>query len=345
MFSWLRDSWLSLLRIFSGDREPHSILLYGKDGLGKKEIARELAKFYLCFNKCGSGYCGSCPSCQNFSRNTHGDFIVIGSENGSKIGIDEIREMIDTVSMTAKMGHGKVVIIENAELLTVSAANSMLKILEEPFPDLLFILTADSLLKLIPTILSRCVKFKINDPDFNMAVSWMRDQVTDKSVDLKHLFLLNNYSPVDTVRFVNANQHHHINRLIKAVADFVYSRSNPAAVIDILKDITKNSPYNKADEEQKDKKSKPKELVFRIIYPWLYYIVSDIYRSRVTGSLRENYFIKTERLLEPFKKIPVHVLHESLEQLIELSRSDQILETSFIDLYIINWLNSLARKQ
>ena len=54
MFPWLRDSWLSLLRIFSGDREPHSILLYGKDGLGQEEIAREHATFYLCFNKCGA---------------------------------------------------------------------------------------------------------------------------------------------------------------------------------------------------------------------------------------------------------------------------------------------------
>lgn len=343
MFPWLKDSWLKLLKVYNGTHAPNSILIYGKDGLGKKEIARELASFYLCFNKNSAGYCGSCPSCLNMAGGTHGDFLTISSDNGSQIGIEEIRDMIETMSMSAKMQHGKVVIIENIELLTLPAANALLKILEEPAADLLFILTADNLLKIIPTILSRCVKFKINDPDYQLASSWMREQITDKSVDLKHFFLLNNYSPVDTVRFINSNQHHLIYALIYAIAEFLADGSKSGAVIECLQNITDTSPFNKADDDPKAKK-KGGKIIFSIVYPWLYFIVSDIYRSRLTGSLKENYFLKSEQLLARFRSVPVHVLHESLELLTQMARENQILATSYLDLHIVNWLQQLARR-
>ena len=100
MFPWLKDSWLKLLKVYNGTHAPNSILIYGKDGLGKKEIAHELASFYLCFNKNSAGYCGSCPSCLNMAGGTHGDFLTISSDNGSQIGIEEIRDMIETMSMS-----------------------------------------------------------------------------------------------------------------------------------------------------------------------------------------------------------------------------------------------------
>lgn len=343
MFPWLKDQWQELLKIYNGNFAPQAILIYGKDGLGKKEIANELAKYYLCFNKSNQGYCDQCPSCQNFTNNTHGDFIVINSPNDSQIGIDEIREMIDAMSLSSKLQHGRVVIIENAELLTLSAANSLLKILEEPSSDLLFILTADSLLKIIPTILSRCVKFKVNDPDFSHASAWMRGKITDKSLDLKHYFLLNNYSPVDTVRFINANQHLLVSRLVGALGEFVQDNSRTVAIIELLQEISDTSPYNKGNADPKTK-SKTKKIIFKIVYPWLYYIVLDLYRYKVTNSFKDNYFLKSTTVLAPFNHIPPYKLHEALSQLVELAQANQVVATSYIDLHIINWLNHLISK-
>lgn len=341
MFPWLRDSWQKLLAIYSGDRAPHSVLLYGKDGLGKKEIARELAKFYLCHNKNINGYCGVCPSCQSFDSSTHGDFLVISTESGSVIGIDEIRSMIELMSQTSRLEHGRVVIIENIEFLSVAAANSLLKILEEPSSDLIFILTADSLLNIIPTILSRCVKFEIKDPDYQQTSGWMRQQLSDKNADLHHMFLVNNCSPLDTVRFINAGQHHLVYKLVASLGEFIQDLSRTGPVLDILQEISDTSP---AKHEEEDKKSKTKKIEFDLVYPWLYYIVADMYRINVTGSVSKNYFIRTKEMALPFCNMPLYVLHEAVEELCELSKNNSMLPTSYIGLHLINWMNRLARK-
>jgi len=137
-------------------------MLCGPRHIGKSLFAREMAAMLMCVNT-ETRPCGSCAHCQHFSRNVHPDVYRVGPELGDdanvgsqSISIEDIRDCIDRLHMSALFRHRKILFIENAELLTVGASNALLKTLEEPHGDTLFVLVSNSEEALLPTIRSRC---------------------------------------------------------------------------------------------------------------------------------------------------------------------------------------------
>lgn len=138
-------------------RLPHALLFSGLRGVGKKKVARVLAAALLC-GKAASP-CGDCPSCRAFFKGTHPDYIECAPESRSKsariIRIDTVREMEKKTARKPLLSARFVVLIDEADTMNEAAANSLLKILEEPPGEIFFLLVTAKRAGLLPTIRSR----------------------------------------------------------------------------------------------------------------------------------------------------------------------------------------------
>ncbi len=144
-----------LNRSLASGRIPHAYLFRGPDGVGKKLTALLTAARLNCLGPVGSSGCGACTSCKKLLSGNHPDVVVISPENGT-IKIDRIRELCRSLSYPPYESEMRIVIIEDVHTMTLQAANSLLKTLEEPPERNLLILTAESSRELLPTIVSRC---------------------------------------------------------------------------------------------------------------------------------------------------------------------------------------------
>lgn len=136
------------------DKSPHALLFIGPEGVGKFLAATIFAKALCCENE--QKPCGCCKSCQAFTSKNHPDFFVVKPE-GQTIKIEQIRKLQTDVSLAPYLADKRVVIIDKADCMTVQSANSLLKTLEEPTGNAIFILIAASRYQILDTILSRCM--------------------------------------------------------------------------------------------------------------------------------------------------------------------------------------------
>ncbi len=142
-------------RILSSGRMAHAYLFRGPDGVGKQLFARTMAVILNCSHTTGNTACGKCSSCKKYRSGNHPDFLYIRPEKGS-IKIDMIRALKKTLSYPPYESKMRVVFLEDIHTMRPEAANSLLKVLEEPPENNLLILTAESSKAILPTIVSRC---------------------------------------------------------------------------------------------------------------------------------------------------------------------------------------------
>jgi len=151
-----------LQRSIESHKISHAYLFYGPENLGKKTIAKYFVLSLICQKE--KKPCLECLACQGLLKNIHPDVIWLRKEENKKnISIDQIRDLKKRISLAGFTDSYKVVIIVNSEEMTLEAANSFLKILEEPPKKSLIILLANSLKKIPKTIISRCqlIKFSL----------------------------------------------------------------------------------------------------------------------------------------------------------------------------------------
>ncbi|MGL5040073.1 MAG: DNA polymerase III subunit delta' [Aeromonas sp.] len=175
MYPWLIPDWRALSQMAQSGRLGHAWLLLGDGGLGKEQLAEKLACLHLCQKPVQGEPCGHCHSCLLLDKGNHPDLSVIPRDSKS-IGVEAIREICSRLQNSAQLGHGKVVIIADAQRMTESAANALLKTLEEPAGDSLLLLIASQVSQLLPTILSRCHKHVCQLPAEGETVRWLADQ-------------------------------------------------------------------------------------------------------------------------------------------------------------------------
>ena len=143
----------------SGDIS-HAYLFYGPEGIGKRITALKFGKALNCLSLTDD-FCGECLHCRKFDNGNFPDFLMVGAKDGS-IKIETIRELQKKVNFRPYEGKFKVVLIDGAEEMTLGAANSFLKTLEEPPGATVFILVCHNFNLMIPTIISRCQKIQFN---------------------------------------------------------------------------------------------------------------------------------------------------------------------------------------
>lgn len=145
-----------LRRALAQNLLPHGFLFTGMEGVGKKLTALTLAKVVNCENGASGDCCDNCVSCRKAASGNHPDINIIDRE-GPFIKIEQIRALKRRLRFRPLEGSYRVTVINNAQNLKVEAANALLKVLEEPPPNNLIILTAIETTALLPTIVSRCL--------------------------------------------------------------------------------------------------------------------------------------------------------------------------------------------
>lgn len=189
---WNEPVWASLPAL---ERLPRVLLLTGPRGVGKSRFALELAGALLCRELAPlQRPCGQCVGCRLLGSANHPDLRILepaaaGDDDGpgddaSKgkpaaasrwIKVDAVRGLADFLSLTSHLGGTKVVLIDPADRLHASAANALLKTLEEPVNTVFFLVTSQPA-RLPATVRSRCVRIGFHLPAARDAMQWLRGQ-------------------------------------------------------------------------------------------------------------------------------------------------------------------------
>ena len=138
---------------FNAGRFVHAYLFSGPAGTGKRTASEICARAVHCAGAVKP--CDQCPPCKRMLAGTHPDHVVL-SASGRSIGVDEVRELIQRVSVKPFEGGRHTVVIDNAEKMTPQAQNALLKTLETPPGGAVFFLLTTSPSQMLPTIVSRC---------------------------------------------------------------------------------------------------------------------------------------------------------------------------------------------
>jgi DNA polymerase-3 subunit delta' len=141
-------------------RVPHAFLFYGAEGIGKRTTALVFAKALNC-EAGGADACDACASCRKIDSGNHPDILIIRPE-GQFIKVADIKELQERMRFRPLEGARRVVILDDAERMNITSANSLLKTLEEPSPTNVFILVSSRPHLLPLTILSRCHRLRFN---------------------------------------------------------------------------------------------------------------------------------------------------------------------------------------
>ncbi len=206
---WLAPLWNGL----EFEKFPNAILLHGQSGIGKFAFAIELAKALLCESNTPSNKpCNQCEACHWFATANHPDFIALVPETHRKllphadyeseeapkrgkatrddseseavekkekknISIEETRSAIESLGIGSHRGGNRVILIYPLEMLRSDSANTLLKSLEEPPANTIFILLADRVDRVLPTIRSRCRLLAAPRPDRAQGIDWLKSQL------------------------------------------------------------------------------------------------------------------------------------------------------------------------
>lgn len=143
-----------LKRLIKGQHMPHALLFAGPESVGKYLSAKTLGAALLC--ESDDAPCGTCQSCRMVDSQSHPDLVIVRPDK-QNIKIEQIRKMQKDLSLAPYMAQRRVAIIDEADKMRDVAANSILKTLEEPVGDVVFILITSKRYQLLDTIRSRCM--------------------------------------------------------------------------------------------------------------------------------------------------------------------------------------------
>ncbi len=182
------------------DRLPHSLLLHGTAGIGKLGLAERFAQLLLCERRGrANAPCETCEACRWFLAGNHPDLRILepevlarrveaeGEEAGddevrttkqpsTEIKVEQVRALSAFVNLGSHRGGRRVAIVHPAEDMNTSAANALLKNLEEPPAAAVFLLVSHRPARVLPTIRSRCVPVPVPLPDPQPATAWLTAQ-------------------------------------------------------------------------------------------------------------------------------------------------------------------------
>jgi DNA polymerase-3 subunit delta' len=140
----------------------HACIFAGESGIGKKTLARAYAAALQCEAPRDGYACGVCRSCRLLREGRHPDVFYVSGTNKKSIGAEDVREQMKHPLASKPFGFKyKIIIVDGADTMTPQAQNAMLKIIEEPPAYGLFIFLAERLSGVLPTVLSRCVVYKL----------------------------------------------------------------------------------------------------------------------------------------------------------------------------------------
>lgn len=173
--SWSVDDYSRLAEAFNSN-SFHALLLFGASRSGGETVANKLQQYILCQSPTSLEPCERCSSCILYKEHNHPDLFILAADDSEErktlsIKIEQIRELIDFAYRSTHLSTRQVIYLPRLEELNLNSSNALLKILEEPPQKCIFILQAIDIARVLPTIKSRCFKYKLQKPNYSVALS------------------------------------------------------------------------------------------------------------------------------------------------------------------------------
>jgi DNA polymerase-3 subunit delta' len=232
----------------------HAWLFTGPPGSGRSSAAVAFAQALICSNN----GCGTCSDCNAAKTHGHPDVEIIRTE-GLSIKVEEVRELLTRVAWAPSMGGWRVVVMEDADRLTESAANALLKAIEEPGTRTVWLLCAPTLHDLLPTIRSRCRHLQLRTPSLQAVTDVLvtRDKIAPAMADFAARV---SQGHIGRARYLAKNENVRGNRArIMALPLQLNSLAAAFAAAQTLVDLATNEANTSSDERDEKEIEKLQE--------------------------------------------------------------------------------------
>lgn len=222
-------------KLVNENKLGHAYIFEGVSGSGKKAMAKYVSQALFCQNKAPESAepCLECGICQNIAADQHVDTVIV-EKSGASIKVEQIRQLKSELTTSGLESSRKVIIIEEADLMTTSAANSLLKFLEEPQGDIILFLLATAKQNLLPTIVSRC-----------QVITFQTQPIDQRVIALRQLGLTSNQAALsaqlveDNEQAVQLMQETNLQEIAKGVWQWLnlIDRKDDQAFIQVTKTL------------------------------------------------------------------------------------------------------------
>ncbi|MCS6947904.1 MAG: hypothetical protein NZM12_09835 [Steroidobacteraceae bacterium] len=197
---WLEAPRHQLRTALQRSRAPQALLLQSPEGCGGAEFATWTAALALC-RDAQRAPCGACRDCLWVAEQAHPDLLLVGPLEAKRdISIEQVRETIEVLQMTSHRRGRRAAILSPADALSRSAANALLKLLEEPPGTALLILCAVDLARLPATVRSRCLRLRVRPPRVTAAAEWLASQRGGAPAECLDVLQLYGNRPLELLR-------------------------------------------------------------------------------------------------------------------------------------------------
>ena len=267
LLPWHKEQWEKIIQTRLNNRMPHALLFSGPRGVGKTQFARYLASSIFCFSPVNDFIpCGKCKSCELFVAGNHPDICLIEpEEEGKQIKVDQIRDLIDFINLKSQYEGYKIAIINPADAMNRSSANTLLKTLEEPPEQSILILLGHRPNLLPVTIRSRCQQIQFNSVYAEPARSWLAERIENRQ-PADELLIMASGAPLAALEMIENND---IEKMKMVVSDL--------ETLQLLKD----DPVRIAEKWNKCGAAR--------IFQWLLQLMGDLVRLKSSSGHVRHY--------------------------------------------------------
>jgi DNA polymerase-3 subunit delta' len=223
-----KEKFENLINLYSENKLPNKILFSGEKGIGKCTLAYHIVNYILSlgeenpYNIKNLQINSENKSFKLVRNKSNPNFILIDvSADKKNIDVDQIRNLILSLNKSSFNDKPRIVLIDNIELLNINSVNALLKILEEPNDNINFILINNNK-KILPTLKSRCLNFKIQ-LNFNQSIDTINKILNNNICDLLNIDLINHYNtPGQLFTLINLQNQFDLNLKEMNLKDLIF---------------------------------------------------------------------------------------------------------------------------